>query len=82
MTSLQDIRQSPNLLSNDYKHAAVAQRIMLTGHIHQALPDVCEKAYKEHGDCLNKYGEERWEEVFGRADKRRQGFANILKGIT
>ncbi|GAA5315579.1 MAG: kynureninase [Candidatus Pelagadaptatus aseana] len=80
MTSLQDIRQYPNLLSKDYTHAAVAQRIMLTGHIHQALPDVCEQAYHEHWDCLNKYGEERWDEVFARTDRLRRGFANRLEG--
>lgn len=80
MTSLQEIRQYPNHLSQDYQHAAVAQRIMLTGHIHQALPDVCEKAYREHWDCLNKYGEERWDEVFRRADRLREGFASILEG--
>lgn len=80
MTSLQEIRQYPNCLSRDYQHAAVAQRIMLTGHIHQALPDVCEQAYKEHWDCLNKHGEERWGEVFRRADRLRQGVAAILEG--
>jgi kynureninase len=79
MTSLKQIQKYPNYLSQDYTHAAVAQRIMLTGHIHQALPDVCEKAYKEHWDCLNKYGEERWEEVFSRTDRLRQGFATILE---
>lgn len=82
MTTLQDIRQYPNTLSQDYKHAAVAQRIMLTGHLHQALPDVCEKAYREHWDCLNKHGEERWDEVFQRADRLRRGFADILEGET
>lgn len=80
MTSLQDIRQYPNLLSNDYTHAAVAQRIMLTGHVHQALPDICADSYKEHWDCLNKYGEERWDEVFARSDRLRAGFASILEG--
>lgn len=79
MTTLQQIRNYPNYLSQDYSHAAVAQRINLTGHIHQALPDVCEKAYKEHWDCLNKSGEERWDEVFSRADRLRQGFTSMLE---
>ena len=42
----------------------VASRIQLTGHSHQAIPDVAERGYAEHWDVLNKYGEERWEEVF------------------
>lgn len=78
MFSLSDISKYPNALSTDYQHAGVAQRIQLTGHIHQALPDVCEKAYKEHWDCLNKYGEERWDEVFARADRIREGFAVMI----
>ena len=41
MFSIQDLANYPNALSHDYQHAAVAQRIQLTGHIHQALPDVC-----------------------------------------
>lgn len=78
MFSIQDLATYPNALSKDYTHASVAQRIQLTGHVHQALPDVCEKAYREHWDCLNKYGEERWDEVFGRADQVRQGFAEMI----
>ncbi len=78
MFSIQDLANYPNALSHDYQHAAVAQRIQLTGHIHQALPDVCEQAYKEHWDCLNKHGEERWDEVFARADQVRAGFAQMI----
>jgi kynureninase len=79
MTSLQQILNYPNYLSKDYSHASVSQRINLTGHIHQALPDVCEEAYKEHWDCLNKSGEERWGEVFSRADRLRQGYTSMLE---
>ncbi len=78
MFSIQELASYPNALSKDYQHASVAQRIQLTGHIHQALPDVCEKAYREHWDCLNKYGEERWDEVFSRSDRVREGFARMI----
>lgn len=80
MLTIKDLTQSPNALADDYRHAAVAARIMLTGHIHQAIPDVAEKAYREHWDCFNKYGEERWDLIFGKADRVREGFAALIEG--
>ena len=80
MPTLDDVRNSPNILSVDYQHAAVAQRIQLTGHIHQALPDVCEQAYAEHWDALNKQGEERWDLVFDKSERVRRGFAQMVDG--
>lgn len=73
-----DFASSPNILSADYRHAGVAARIQLTGHTHQAIPDAAERGYAEHWDVLNKYGEERWEEVFSRAWRVREGFAALL----
>lgn len=78
MISIEDIRKSPNYLSKYYKHAAVAHRIQLTGHIHQAMPDVCGEAYQEHWDCVNKLGEERWDDLFDIAYQVRSGFASLL----
>ncbi len=78
MIKLQDLAQAPNLLAQDYQHAAVDSRIMLTGHIHQAIPDVAEAGYQEHWDCLNKYGEERFDVVFDKAARVRRGFAGLV----
>ncbi len=75
---LQDLTRSPNKLASCYNDSAVARRIQLTGHSHQALPDIANSAYQEHWECLTKYGEERWEEVFAKAELLRQGFASML----
>lgn len=77
-TSLSEFAKSPNILAADYSHAAVAARIMLTGHTHQAIPDIAQRGYSEHWDVLNKYGEERWDEVFSRAWRVREGFASLI----
>lgn len=77
-TKVSEFARSPNIISKDYSHAGVAARIQLTGHAHQAIPDVAEQGYREHWDVLNKYGEERWEEVFARAFKVREGFAQMI----
>lgn len=78
MLSLKDITRTPNLLADDYRHAAVGARILLTGHIHQALPDVAYKSYEEHWDCFNKYGEEGWDEAFDKMWQTREGFSRII----
>lgn len=75
---LQDLTQSPNKLASAYTGSSVSQRIQLTGHTHQALPDVAQAAYQEHWDCLSKYGEERWDEVFDKAYTLREGFAAMI----
>ncbi len=51
---------------------------MLTGHIHQAIPDLAARAYQEQWDCLNKGGEERYDEVFAKAEQVRGGFADLI----
>lgn len=78
MPKLSEIRQSPNILARDYRHAGVGARIMLTGHIHQAIPDCAEKGYQEHWNALNKYGEERWDMVFDKRWQLREGFAAMI----
>ncbi len=75
---LQGLTQSPNKLASAYTSSSVSRRIQLTGHTHQALPDVAQAAYQEHWDCLSKYGEERWDEVFGKAYTLREGFAAMI----
>jgi len=80
MLALSDLAQSPNAIAPDYRHAGVSARILLTGHLHQAVPDVAERAYREHWDCLNKYGDERWDMVFSKSDRVREGFAARIDG--
>ncbi|UTA46825.1 kynureninase [Simiduia sp. 21SJ11W-1] len=79
MPELSQLMQTPNVLAQDYQHAAVGARIMLTGHIHQAIPDVAALAYTQHWDCLNRYGEERFEEEFAVVERVRAGFAGLIE---
>ncbi len=79
--SLHQLTQSPNVLAQDYRYAQVDLRLMLTGHIHQALPDVAFNAYAEQWDCLNRGGEERFEAVFAKAERVRQGFAGLIDSV-
>ena len=35
-----DLRHSPNALAAHYRHFRVGERLLLSGHSHQAWPDV------------------------------------------
>lgn len=76
--SLELLAASPNIIADDYSEAQVANRIMLTGHIHQPTPDCAKKGYEEHWNALNKYGEERLAMVFEKAWQIRAGFAELI----
>lgn len=78
MPSLAQFSQSPNIIANRYQHAQVELKLMLTGHVHQAVPDMAKASYAEHWDCLSKYGHERFDVVFDKAQKVRQGFAGLI----
>ncbi len=43
MTILDDVRRSPNVLAGHYSRFRVEERLLLTGHSHQAWPDVAEQ---------------------------------------
>lgn len=82
MPTLAEILQTPNPLADHYRQASVANRILLTGHIHQALPDCAGEAYQAHWECLIRYGEERFEREFAAVEAVRAGFARLIDSET
>ncbi|GAB2189262.1 aminotransferase class V-fold PLP-dependent enzyme [Sessilibacter sp. MAH2] len=78
MTDILPFRQSPNAIAHCYQNAQVDLKLMLTGHVHQAIPDVAQKAYQEHWQCLSQYGSERFDMLFDKSWLVRQGFAELI----
>ncbi len=78
MNDLTSYRQSPNTLINEYLDAKVDINLLLTGHIHQALPDVAREAYSEHWQFISKYGHESLDLVFDQSLRVRDGFARLI----
>lgn len=78
MYSLSDFRQTPNAIAADYSRSHVGSRIMLTGHITQASPDCSYEAHQQAWLSAAQLGEERWQQVFARADQVRHGFAGLM----
>jgi len=76
--ALEAIRATPNALAPHYSRFEVANRLRLTGHSHQAWPDVAREAQLEAWDDAARHADEKWERAFAKADRVRAGFARLL----
>ncbi|SDD76866.1 kynureninase/PvdN C-terminal domain-containing protein [Actinokineospora iranica] len=68
----------PEELAPHYSRFRVAERLLLTGHSHQAWPDVAlaghVEAFSDAADAVDA----KWERAFAKADRVRAGFAALL----
>jgi kynureninase len=78
VTSLEELRRSPNALASDYSAFRVGERLLLTGHSHQAWPDVARAGQLEAFDDAARYVDEKWERAFEKAERVRAGFRRLL----
>jgi len=74
----EELRAHPNPLAADYSKFAVTERVLLTGHSHQAWPDCGFEAQQEAWNHAARYVDEKWERAFERADAVRRGFTDLL----
>ena len=64
---------SPNPLAAHYRRFGVTDRLLFTGHSHQAWPDVGFEAQAESWLDAAELVDEKWERAFARAEEVRQG---------
>jgi kynureninase len=76
--TLDTLRRTPNALAADYSRFDVANRLLLTGHSHQAWPDVAREAQLAAWDDAARDVDEKWARAFVQADRVRAGFAKRL----
>ena len=69
---------SPNALAPHYCRFRVAERMLLTGHSHQAWPDVGLEAQQRAWLDAAEYADDKWTQAFAMADRVRRGFARLL----
>lgn len=69
---------TPNALASHYSRFRVRERLLLTGHSHQAWPDCAERGQRQAWDDAAEYVDEKWERALSRADAVRSGFARLL----
>jgi kynureninase len=61
-------------LAPHYSAFRVSERLLLTGHSHQAWPDVGREGVLEAWDDAALHVDEKWERAFAKADRVREGF--------
>ena len=61
-----------------YSRFRVAERLLLTGHSHQAWPDVAREGVLEAFDDAALAVGHKWDRAAGRADRVRAGFRTLL----
>jgi kynureninase len=69
---------SPNALAPHYSRFRVAERLLLTGHSHQAWPDRGFAGQQRAWLDAAEYVDDKWERAFAQADAVRRGFARLL----
>jgi kynureninase len=69
---------TPNALARSYSRFRVADRLLLTGHSHQAWPDRALAGQVAALEDAALLVDEKWERAFERADRVRAGFARLL----
>jgi kynureninase len=65
-------------LAEHYSWFRVSERLLLTGHSHQAWPDVAFEGVTEAWEDAALLVDEKWERAFARAERVRAGFRELL----
>lgn len=76
--TLSDLKQTPNKLAEKYSQFNVEGRILLTGHSHQAWPDVAFDGMQQCWDDAAAMADDKWDKAFEKAAEVREGFAGLL----
>ncbi len=74
----EDFRADPNPLAAHYTRFRVGERLLLSGHSHQAWPDRGfrgqQLAWEDAALCVDG----KWERAFAKADRVREGYRRLL----
>ena len=75
---LEDLRATPNALAPHYAEFRVAERLLLTGHSHQAWPDVGLAAQRQAWLDAAQLVDDKWDRAFDKVERVARGFARLL----
>jgi kynureninase len=73
-----DLRTAPNALAPHYSRFRVGERLLLTGHSHQAWPDVAVDGQLAALQDAALLVDAKWEAAFAKADRLRDGVRSLL----
>jgi len=69
---------TPNRLASHYSRFRVADRLLLTGHSHQAWPDRGFEGQQQAWRDAAEYVDEKWDRAFETAERVRSGYRRLL----
>ncbi|MCM6776396.1 hypothetical protein NDR87_20850 [Nocardia sp. CDC159] len=78
MITVEDVREHPNALARHYSRFRVGERLLLTGHSHQAWPDVALRGQLAAFDDAADAVDAKWDRAQARAEAVRAGFRALL----
>jgi kynureninase len=78
MISAEALYRSPNALAAYYSKFRVGERLLLTGHSHQAWPDCGLKGQQQAWLDAAKHLDHKWDRAFDKAEQVRRGFVRLL----
>ncbi len=74
----EQLHQTPNALAPFYGRFKVAERLLLTGHSHQAWPDCAYDGQVLAWEDAARHVDEKWERAFQQALAVKAGFAGLI----
>jgi kynureninase len=77
---LSQLYRSPNALSPHYARFRVGDRLLLTGHSHQAWPDRAAVGQARAWDDAAELVDAKWARALEQGERVREGFARLLDG--
>ena len=78
MINIQDLTKTKNPLAEFYKDFKVTERVLLTGHSHQAQPDCAKEGIFKCWKDTSELADEKWGKVFETADRVRECLAELI----
>ncbi|MBW2278442.1 MAG: aminotransferase class V-fold PLP-dependent enzyme, partial [Deltaproteobacteria bacterium] len=73
-----DLARSPNALAPHYSRFRVSERLLLSGHSHQAWPDRGFDGQQRAWLDAAEHVDQKWERAFARAEAVAAGFSSLL----
>ncbi len=73
-----DLYRTPNALAAHYSRFKVAERLLLTGHSHQAWPDRGFEGQRQAWSDAAELVDQKWPRAVAKADRVRLGWARLL----
>ena len=75
----EELYQTPNEIAPLYSKFKVSERLLLTGHSHQAWPDCAYEGQKLAWEDAAHHVDDKWEHAFTRAQAVKAGFAGLIE---